>query len=52
MYLGNVCLSLVFGLTQVEHVGYEDLDGVAFPNRKSIIFDNKLDFSGIELAGS
>ena len=25
---------------------------VAFPNRKSIIFDNKLDFSGIKLAES
>ena len=25
---------------------------VAFPNRKSFIFDNKLDFSGIKLAES
>ena len=30
----------------------EDSIIVAFPNRKSIIFDNKLDFSGIKLAES
>ena len=30
----------------------DDIGAVAFPNRKSIIFDNKLDFSGTKLAES
>ena len=30
----------------------EKIKNVAFPNRKSIIFDNKLEFSGTKLAES
>ena len=30
----------------------DDDDNVAFPNRKSYIFDNKLEFSGTKLAES
>ena len=48
------------GISKKRLGGWMELDAavqllqkiVAFPNRKSFIFDNKLDFSGIKLAES